>query len=106
MLPVLALSHIPGSIFRLSRKHSLFPTSLTRLSIGVPYGFACLKLLQAKDGVTTFHTVDPLDDLGVSSTPGVPQFRTGSYETCILTPCHKLWEVTQDLLILVGPSLA
>ena len=33
--------------------------------------FACLGLLQAEDGVTTFHTVDPMDDLGVSSTPGV-----------------------------------
>ena len=47
--------------------------------------FACLKLLQAKDGVTTFLTVDPLDDLGAPSTPVVPQFRAGSYETCILT---------------------
>ena len=26
------------------------------------------KLLQAKDGVTTFHTVDPMDDLGAPST--------------------------------------
>ena len=47
--------------------------------------FACLKLLQAKDGVTTFRTVDPLDDLGASSTPAVLQFRAGSYKTCILT---------------------
>ena len=47
--------------------------------------FACLELLQAKDGVTTFLTVDPLDDLGASSTPVVLQFRAGSYETCILT---------------------
>jgi hypothetical protein len=78
MLPVLALSHVSDSIFRLSRKHSLLPTSLSRLSIGVPYGFACLKLLQAKDGVTTFLTVDPLDDLGVPSTPVVLQFRAGN----------------------------
>ena len=47
--------------------------------------FACLELLQAKDGVTTFLTVDPLDDLGAPSTPVVPQFRAGSYKTCILT---------------------
>ncbi len=40
--------------------------------------FACPELLQAKDGVTTFHTVDPMDDLGASSTPRVLQFRTGS----------------------------
>jgi hypothetical protein len=47
--------------------------------------FACLELLQAKDGVTTFHTVDPLDDLGAPSTPVVRRFRAGSYETSILT---------------------
>ena len=40
--------------------------------------FACLALLQAKDGVTTFLTVDPLDDLGAPSTPMVLQFREGS----------------------------
>ena len=78
MLPALALSHVSCSIFRLSRKHSLLPTSLTRLSMGVPYGFACLELLRAKDGVTTFHTVDPMDDLGAPSTPGVLRFRAGS----------------------------
>ena len=47
--------------------------------------FACLDLLQAKDGVITFHIVDPMDDLGASSTPVVRQFRAGSYETCNLT---------------------
>ena len=47
--------------------------------------FACLELLRAKDGVTTFLTVDPLDDLGASFTPVVLRFRAGSYETCILT---------------------
>ena len=47
--------------------------------------FACLELLQAKDGVTTFLIVDPSDDLGVPSTPMVLQFRAGSYETYILT---------------------
>jgi hypothetical protein len=40
--------------------------------------FACLELLQAKDGVTTFLTVDPMDDLGASSTPEVLRFRAGS----------------------------
>ena len=40
--------------------------------------FACLALLQAKDGVTTFLTVDPLDDLGAPSTPMVLRFRAGS----------------------------
>jgi len=47
--------------------------------------FACLELLQAKDGVTTFHIVDPMDDLGAPSTPVVRQFRADSYETCNLT---------------------
>jgi len=40
--------------------------------------FACLELLQAKDGVTTFLIVDPMDDLGAPSTPVVRQFRAGS----------------------------
>ena len=64
--------------------------------------FACLsvdpgssgELLRAKDGVTTFLIVDPLDDLGVSSTPMVQQFRAGSYETCILTTRHSHEGVT------------
>jgi len=47
--------------------------------------FACLELLQAKDGITTFLTVDPLDDLGASSTPVVLQFRADILKTCILT---------------------
>jgi hypothetical protein len=47
--------------------------------------FACLGLLQAKDGVTTFLTVDPLGDLGASSTPVVLQFRADILKTCILT---------------------
>ena len=40
--------------------------------------FACPALHRAKDGVTTFHTVDPVDDLGASSTPVVLRFRAGS----------------------------
>src|SRR5208283_671943 len=47
--------------------------------------FACLELLLARDGVTTFRIVDPVDDLGVSCTPAVQQFRAGSLQTCILT---------------------
>lgn len=46
---------------------------------------ACLKLLQAEDGVTTFRIVDPVNELGVSCTPAVPQFRAGNKQTCILT---------------------
>jgi hypothetical protein len=46
---------------------------------------ACLKLLQAEDGVTTFRIVDPVNELGVSCTPAVQQFRAGSLQTCILT---------------------
>ena len=37
-LPVLALSHVSGSIFRLSRKPSLLPTSFSRCSVSVPCG--------------------------------------------------------------------
>src|SRR5271169_2479042 len=40
--------------------------------------FACLVLLPAKNGVTTFRIVDPVDDLGVTSTPEVQQFRAGT----------------------------
>ena len=40
--------------------------------------FACPVLRRAKGGVTTFHTVDPMDDLGASSTPVVLRFRAGS----------------------------
>ena len=35
-------------------------------------------IAQAKDGVSTFHIVDPMDDLGAPSTPVVQQFRAGS----------------------------
>jgi hypothetical protein len=31
-----------------------------------------------RDLVPMFHIVDPVDDLGVPSTPVVPQFRAGS----------------------------
>jgi hypothetical protein len=58
MFTLSAMGHVPACalpdtdwscpIFRLSRKHLLLPTSLTRHSNGVPYGFACLQLLQAK----------------------------------------------------------
>ena len=34
---------------------------------------------------TTFHIVDPMNELGVSCTPAVPQFRAGNKQTCILT---------------------
>ena len=66
--------------------------------------FACLELLQAEDGVTTFHIIDPMDDLGAPFTPGVLQFRAGSWQTCNLTPCRKHWEAAFDLLIPVGLS--
>jgi hypothetical protein len=47
-----------------------------------------------------------MDDLGAPSTPGELQFRTGSEETCNLTPRRKHWEAASVLLILVGPLLA
>ena len=43
-----------------------------------------------------------MDDLGVPFTPVVPQFRAGSYETCILTTQGVLGDPSFDLLILVG----
>ena len=52
--------------------------------------------------VSTFHFVYPLNDLGALTTPEVLRFRTGSYETCNLTPCCKHGEAAFDLLILVG----
>ena len=70
---------------------SAFPKEFASSNLSLPplHGhalrFACLGLPQAEDGVTTFLTVDPLNDLGASSTPVVLQFRAGSYETCILT---------------------
>jgi hypothetical protein len=64
--------------------------------------FACLELLLAEDGVTTFRIVDPVDDLGVPSTSAVQQFRAGMVETCILTACCLRWEAAFDL-ILVNP---
>jgi hypothetical protein len=63
---------------------SAFPKALASSNLSFPsllrraLRFACLELLRAKDGVTTFRTVDPMDDLGASSTPGVPRFRAGS----------------------------
>jgi len=68
----------------LALEHSLLPTSLSRLSIGVPCRRSRLsgrfrlpvedpdltgELIQAKGGVTKFHPVDPMDDLGAHSTP-------------------------------------
>jgi hypothetical protein len=56
---------------------------------------------------TTFRIVDPVDDLGVTYTPEVQQFRAGITETCILTSCCRhWWEAAFDLklLILVGRS--
>jgi hypothetical protein len=49
--------------------------------------FACLGLPLAKDEVTTFRIVDPVDDLGVPYTPEVQQFRAGNGKTRILTSC-------------------
>ena len=46
---------------------------------------ACLKLHQAENGVATFHTVDPMDDLGGISTPGV-----------LWVPCRQLRDLHPD----------
>jgi hypothetical protein len=59
--------------------------------------FACLESLQTEDGVTTFHIVDPMNDLGVPYTPAVLWFRVGIHNTCILTACCLHWEAAFDL---------
>ena len=66
-------------------------------------------MLQAKDGVSTFLTVDPVDDLGATL------YADGTTVPCRqladLHPDHirKHWEAALDLvmllLILVGPLL-
>lgn len=48
---VLALSHVSCSIFRLSRKHSLLPTSLSRLSIGMPCGLLAWSCSRRRTGL-------------------------------------------------------
>jgi hypothetical protein len=70
---------------------SAFPKAFASSNLSLPplhrhaLRLTCLKLLQAKGGVTTFHIVDPMNELGVSCTPAVPQFRAGNKQTCILT---------------------
>jgi hypothetical protein len=77
---------------------SAFPKAFASSNISPPslhrraLRFACPALHRAEDGVNTFHTVDPMDNLGASSTPVVRRFRAGSYETCNLTTCRKHWE--------------
>jgi hypothetical protein len=61
-----------------------FPKAFASSNLSLPslhrraLRFACLELLQAKDGVPTFLIVDPSDDLGAPSTPVVLRFRAGS----------------------------
>jgi len=63
---------------------SAFPKAFASSNLSPPplhrraLRFACLALLQAKDGVSTFRIVGPLDEVGAPSTPVVPQFRAGS----------------------------
>ena len=63
---------------------SAFPKAFASSNLSFPplhrhaLRFACLELLQAEDGVTTFRIVDPMDDLGAPSTPVVRRFRAGS----------------------------
>ncbi len=87
---------------------SAFPKAFASSNLSYPplhqhaLRFACPGLPLAKDGVTTFLIVDPMDDLGVPSTPEVQQFRAGNGKTCILTSCCLHWEAAYDLLIHVG----
>ncbi len=65
--------------------------------------FACLELLLAEGGVITFHIVDPVNDLGVPSTPAALRFRVGAMKTYILATCCKLWRAASDLSHPVNP---
>ncbi len=81
----------------LSASYSSPPTAC--LAVSLPKG--------RRDRVSTFHIVDPLDDLGVPSTPVVQQFRAGSYETCILTTYRSHKGAASDLyppLANINPS--
>jgi hypothetical protein len=70
---------------------------LTQTAVSLPCGEACPE--GDGYGVSTFRTVDPLDDLGVPFTPVVPQFRAGSYETCILTTIPHAREGPSTLFV-------
>ncbi len=96
---LLTESHTWWDIPAITAGHSLLSASYSSpptacLAVSLPKG--------RRDWVSTFHIVDPLDDLGVPSTPVVLQFRAGSYETCILTTCRSHKGAAFDLLILVG----
>jgi hypothetical protein len=87
----------PGSVCFFQPLSPATPTACLAVSL------AC-NCCRRRDGVTTFHTIDPLGDLGAPSTPMVQQFRAGSYETCNLTTYRTLMGAALYLLILVGKS--
>jgi len=84
---------------------SAFPKALASSNLSHPplhqhaLRFACPGLPLAKGGVTTFRIVDPVDDLGVTYTQEVQQFRAGNGKTCILTSCCMHWEAAFDLKV-------
>ncbi len=65
----------------------------------MPCGLPAWRSPPAEDGVITFHIVDQVDNLGVTYTPEVQQFRTGNGKTCILTSCCSHWEAAFDLKV-------
>ncbi len=81
------------------RYPSAFPKAFASSNLSHPslhqhaLRFACLELPLAEDGVITFRIVDPADDLGVTYTPEVQQFRGARKDP------HP------DLLLLLGSSL-
>jgi len=101
-LPPYGAGNVSPGILTITARHSLLSASYSSpptacLAVSLPKG--------RRDWVTTFLTVDPLDDLGVPFTPVVQQFRAGSYETCILTTRCSHKGAASCLLILVGTSL-
>ena len=88
----------PGSICFFQPLSPATPTACLAVSLA----YDCYR---RRDGVTTFLLVDPLDDLGAPSTPVVPQFRAGSYKTCILTTRYSHRGAAFDLIILGRSAL-
>ena len=99
---LLAESRTRRDILTITARHSLLSASYS----SPPIACLAVSLPKGRRGwVSTFHIVDPMDDLGAPFTPVVLQFRAGSYETCNLTTRHSHWGAASGLLILIRPAL-
>ena len=54
-LPVFTSNNVSTRIRFVTKRHSLFRSSFTRLSIGIVYTLLCLNRFKQKDGLTTFR---------------------------------------------------